>query len=165
MDFISKAPQSSISISGVDIPTLQLQKLRASIAIIPQDPFLFSGTLRSNLDPQNGKSDAELKSALQHVHLSECPSDSPSQDRLLSKAGKFEDLDISIHQSGVNVSQGQQQLIYLISAILSGQALLIISGRGHERTGQGHRHSNPTNHPDWVCRLHLCRHRPSPVDL
>ena len=59
-----------ISIDGVDIANIRLGRLRAGgIAIIPQDPFLFSGTLRSNLDVRGEKTDAELRAALWRVRV------------------------------------------------------------------------------------------------
>jgi ABC-type multidrug transport system fused ATPase/permease subunit len=61
----------SVSIDGLDISSLKLEQLRSRLAIIPQDPFLFSGTLRSNLDMQGELDDAELQAALQRVHLIE----------------------------------------------------------------------------------------------
>ncbi|KAL3485034.1 hypothetical protein BJX62DRAFT_247912 [Aspergillus germanicus] len=58
-----------ILIDGLDISMLKLYELRSRLAIIPQDPVLFSGTVRSNLDPFNQHSDLELYNALERVHL------------------------------------------------------------------------------------------------
>ncbi|KAL2855667.1 hypothetical protein BJX68DRAFT_264021 [Aspergillus pseudodeflectus] len=58
-----------ILIDGLDISMLKLHELRSRLAIIPQDPVLFSGTVRSNLDPFNQHSDLELYNALERVHL------------------------------------------------------------------------------------------------
>ncbi|KAK4188360.1 hypothetical protein QBC35DRAFT_382688 [Podospora australis] len=61
----------SVRIDNVDISTLKLSQLRSRLAIIPQDPFLFSGTLRSNLDMEGQLEDYDLLSSLQRVHLIE----------------------------------------------------------------------------------------------
>ncbi len=67
--------EGSIRIDGIDIATLRLDQLRSRLAIIPQDPFLFSGTLRSNLDLEDAIDDYDLHHVLKRVHLVE-----PSQD-------------------------------------------------------------------------------------
>ncbi|KAL1880523.1 hypothetical protein VTK73DRAFT_5723 [Phialemonium thermophilum] len=63
--------KGTVRIDGLDISTLKLAQLRRRLAIIPQDPFLFSGTLRSNLDMEGKLDDYDLLSALQRVHLIE----------------------------------------------------------------------------------------------
>ncbi|CCC14139.1 unnamed protein product [Sordaria macrospora k-hell] len=61
--------RGSIRIDGLDISTLKLTQLRKSLVIIPQDPFLFSGTLRSNLDTEGRLDDTEIYNALRRVNL------------------------------------------------------------------------------------------------
>ncbi|KAL4914338.1 P-loop containing nucleoside triphosphate hydrolase protein [Aspergillus aurantiobrunneus] len=64
-----EARRGRIVIDGLDISQLKLKELRSRLAIIPQDPVLFSGTIRSNLDPFNEHTDEELYNALERVHL------------------------------------------------------------------------------------------------
>lgn len=64
-----KPREGSVVIDGIDIADLKLTQLRSRLAIIPQDPFLFSGSLRSNLDMEDSKEDYELQTTLQSVHL------------------------------------------------------------------------------------------------
>ncbi|KAL4802515.1 P-loop containing nucleoside triphosphate hydrolase protein [Aspergillus unguis] len=64
-----EAQKGRISIDGLDISHVKLHELRSRLAIIPQDPVLFSGTVRSNLDPFGEHSDKELFDVLERVHL------------------------------------------------------------------------------------------------
>lgn len=103
----------NIVIDGVDVSTLKLNKLRSAITLIPQDPFLFSGTMRYNLDPYGVRSDRELLSALHRVHLT-------------SDSNGFTDLDMVILSGGSNLSHGQRQLVCLARAILAQCRVLIL---------------------------------------
>lgn len=58
-----------ILIDGIDIATIGLHQLRSRITIIPQDPVLFSGSLRMNLDPFGVYTDEEIWRSLEHAHL------------------------------------------------------------------------------------------------
>ncbi|OJJ42107.1 hypothetical protein ASPZODRAFT_137493 [Penicilliopsis zonata CBS 506.65] len=126
------ARQGSIVIDGVDISTIRLDLLRSRLAIIPQDPVLFSGTIRSNLDPQSRYSDMELYDALRRVHL--LPSTAPQSDSdsgtLTPNAQEavniFLSLDSPIALGGNNLSQGQKQLLCLARAILTRPKILIM---------------------------------------
>jgi ABC-type multidrug transport system fused ATPase/permease subunit len=64
-----EAFEGKIIIDGIDIATLGLHSLRSRLTIIPQDPVLFSGNLRINLDPFNVFTDDEVWRALEHAHL------------------------------------------------------------------------------------------------
>lgn len=66
---ILESTEGSIIIDGINISTLGLHALRSRLTIIPQDPVLFSGTLRLNLDPFDKYQDSELWRALEHAHL------------------------------------------------------------------------------------------------
>lgn len=66
---IIEAAQGKILIDDIDISKLGLHDLRSRLTIIPQDPVLFSGTLRMNLDPFDCHSDEEIWKALEHAHL------------------------------------------------------------------------------------------------
>lgn len=59
----------TITVDGVDISTIGLDTLRRSLTAIPQEPFLFSGTMRDNLDPEGICSDATLNDALKRCGL------------------------------------------------------------------------------------------------
>lgn len=64
-----EAAEGKIEVDGVNIAELGLHKLRSALTIIPQDPVLFAGSLRANLDPFNKYSDDELWTALEYAHL------------------------------------------------------------------------------------------------
>lgn len=97
----------SITIGGTDISRVPLHVLRRSIAIIPQDPILFTGSIRSNLDRYSEHSDAEIWEALRRVNMSEIVK------------GLKDGLAFSVQENGTNFSQGQRQLLCLARAILS----------------------------------------------
>ena len=97
--FCLAEPEGSIYIDGVDTKTLGLDLLRSNISIIPQDPVLFSGTLRKNLDYFGEYSDEQLWNVLESVKLKEAVSD--------LSAG----LDSVMAEGGANLSVGQRQLV------------------------------------------------------
>ncbi|KAI0683200.1 P-loop containing nucleoside triphosphate hydrolase protein, partial [Cerioporus squamosus] len=105
----------SITIDGIDISELGLKDLRSKISIIPQDPLLFSGTIRSNLDPFNLYTDAQLWDALHRSFLVESPK--VDVDGTHTPTSRF-NLDTVIESEGSNLSVGERSLLSLARALV-----------------------------------------------
>ncbi|KAJ5543290.1 hypothetical protein N7535_005718 [Penicillium sp. DV-2018c] len=141
-----EARSGQIFIDGLDISNIKLHDLRSRLAIIPQDPVLFSGTVRSNLDPFDAYTDTELYEALARVHLiSEADDDeltltsrtatprrpgetgaSIPATAQKTNANVFTSLSATISEGGLNLSQGQRQLLCLARAIVSRPKIMVL---------------------------------------
>uniref|UniRef100_A0AAQ5Y7Y5 Multidrug resistance-associated protein 1 n=1 Tax=Amphiprion ocellaris TaxID=80972 RepID=A0AAQ5Y7Y5_AMPOC len=111
---IIEAAEGKIFIDGVDISQLGLHELRSRITIIPQDPVLFSGSLRMNLDPFDSYSDEEVWRALEFSHLKSFVSGLPDK------------LSHECSEGGENLSVGQRQLLCLARALLRKTKILVL---------------------------------------
>ncbi|XP_030626403.1 canalicular multispecific organic anion transporter 1 isoform X2 [Chanos chanos] len=111
---IIEAAEGRILIDGVDIAKLGLHDLRSRLTIIPQDPVLFSGTLRLNLDPFERFSDADIWRVLELSHLKDFVS------------GLAAGLQHEVSEGGENLSVGQRQLLCLARALLRKSRILIL---------------------------------------
>jgi ABC-type multidrug transport system fused ATPase/permease subunit len=111
---ITEARKGSIWIDDVDISTIGLHDLRSKLGIIPQDPVIFSGTLRYNLDPFDEKTDQEVWSALEEVRLKAYISN--------LEAG----LSFVMDEGGSNFSVGQRQLLCIARALLRNPKVLVL---------------------------------------
>ncbi|XP_078581258.1 ATP-binding cassette sub-family C member 5-like [Branchiostoma floridae x Branchiostoma japonicum] len=109
-----EAAEGSIYIDGVDISKIGLHSLRSQLSIIPQDPVLFVGTVRYNLDPFDAHSDEEVWGALERVHMA---------DRI----GYLDDkLESAVVENGENFSVGERQLMCMARALLRNSKILIL---------------------------------------
>lgn len=128
---IVELSSGSIHIDGVDISQIGLKLLRSMIAVIPQDPVLFSGTVRSNLDPFNEFEDDRLKEVLQRVGLLTI-SRIHSNHSLNSLTGgngqsmAIKSLDDDVTEEGSNFSVGQRQLLVIARALLRDAKIVIM---------------------------------------
>ncbi|CAF0703154.1 unnamed protein product [Brachionus calyciflorus] len=107
-------PEGSLFIDNINIKEISLHDLRHKLSIIPQEPVLFIGTIRTNLDPLNEYTDNVLWDALEKVQLKEAIKE--------MKDG----LESEVHKGGSNLSVGQKQLICLARAIIKKSKILII---------------------------------------
>ncbi|NXO19201.1 MRP1 protein, partial [Oriolus oriolus] len=111
---INEAAEGEIIIDGINIAKIGLHDLRFRITIIPQDPVLFSGSLRMNLDPFDQHSDEDIWRSLELAHLKNFVSSLPDK------------LNHECAEGGENLSVGQRQLVCLARALLRKSKILVL---------------------------------------
>ncbi|XP_075939249.1 ATP-binding cassette sub-family C member 12-like [Anarhichas minor] len=104
----------TILIDGVDITAIGLQDLRSKLSIIPQDPVLFIGTVRYNLDPFNNFNDEEIWAALEKTYM---------KDSISRLEGK---LQATVLENGENFSVGERQLVCMARALLRNSKIILL---------------------------------------
>ncbi|KAM3877094.1 ATP-binding cassette sub-family C member 12 [Diretmus argenteus] len=104
----------TILIDGVDITTIGLQDLRSKLSIIPQDPMLFIGTIRYNLDPFNNYTDEEIWIVLEKTYM---------KDSISKLEGK---LQAKVLENGENFSVGERQLMCMARALLRNSKIILL---------------------------------------
>jgi ABC-type multidrug transport system fused ATPase/permease subunit len=107
---LTELDAGKIVIDGVDISKIGLHDLRGRIAIIPQDPVLFSGTVRSNLDPFDQFSDDQIWTSIKRASLSNAVTA----------------LDEKVEEKGTNFSVGERQLLCIARALLKRSKLILM---------------------------------------
>ncbi|KAI5626170.1 multidrug resistance-associated protein 9, partial [Silurus asotus] len=111
---LAEPAEGTILIDNIDVFTLGLKDLRSQLSIIPQDPVLFIGTVRYNLDPFNKYTDDEIWVALEKTNMKKAISYLPQK------------LDSAVVENGENFSVGERQLMCMARALLRNSRIILL---------------------------------------
>ncbi|RSM18089.1 hypothetical protein CDV31_003011 [Fusarium ambrosium] len=138
----------SILIDDVDISTIDPRILRSRLAIVPQDPMLFSGTIRYNLDPDDQFNDSDLLDLLRRVWQTTSRQDDDS----LSFHTLIPSLDTPVDRGGSNFSQGERQLLHLVRALIRRPKVLVLDEATSALDFHTDEHIRRILHPEYIHR-------------
>ena len=120
--------EGRITIDGININNILLNRLRKSVTLIPQEPVLFSGDVRSNVDPFNESSDTELRAALSACTFIQSPSSPTNGTEAPHHQQQRQNLSLEtpVATNGENFSQGQRQVLSLARALCRRSKIVLL---------------------------------------
>ena len=137
----------SIVIDGVDISAIGLTDLRSKVSLIPQEPVLFSGDVRHNLDPFDDYQDDAVWEAIRNVGLHE----------FIKSLGNG--LSSKVAEQGLNFSAGQRQLICVARALLRGNNIIIMDEATASVDSETDQHLQKMIRSAFAACTVICAHR------